>query len=209
MTNRTATEPQIAHAASEPPSLWARAVTRGLDPQNVIIGVLVLVGAVRHGWTGVGWALFAALFAGVIPQSFIKFAMRRGNVGDRYVGDRAKRAKVLPVILASVVVGLALMVVLGAPREMLAMILAMFATLIPIIVITAALKWKVSIHTAVSGGGVAMLAVALGAWWLLGYLVVGVIAWSRVALKDHTPGQTAVGALVGAASAGLVFWACR
>ncbi|WP_370073005.1 phosphatase PAP2 family protein [Streptacidiphilus sp. MAP5-3] len=185
--------------------LWARGVTRVLDPQNVIVGVLVLVGAVRHGWAGVGWALFAAVFAGVIPQGIITLAMRRGKVADRYVGDRAKRAKVLPVVLVSVVVGLVLMAVLGAPRELIAMILAMFATLVPIIVITAVLKWKVSLHTAVSGGAVAMLGVALGAWWALGYLVVGLIAWSRVVLRDHTVAQTMVGALLGAVVAGLTF----
>ncbi|MEZ0066651.1 membrane-associated phospholipid phosphatase [Streptacidiphilus sp. MAP12-20] len=209
MTNLTVPESDAAEPTAETPPLWARAVTRGLDPQNVIIGVLVILGAAHHGWAGVGWALFAALFAGVIPQAFIKFGIRRGNLGDRYVGDRAKRAKVLPVILASVIVGLLLMVVLGAPREMIAMILAMFATLIPIIAITAGLKWKVSLHTAVSGGAVAMLSIGLGAWWLAGFLVVGLIAWSRVVVKDHTAAQTVVGTVVGALAAGLVFWACR
>jgi membrane-associated phospholipid phosphatase len=194
---------------TEPAPSWARAVTRGLDPQNVIVGVLVLVGAARHGWAGVGWALFAAVFAGVVPQEMIKLGMRRGRLGDRYVGDRAKRAKVLPLIAVSVVVGLVLMLVLGAPRELVAMILAMLATLVPVLVITAALRWKVSIHTAASGGAVAMLAIALGAWWLLGYVAVALIAWSRVRLRDHTAAQTIVGALVGTVTAGLAFWACR
>ncbi|MEZ0069097.1 membrane-associated phospholipid phosphatase [Streptacidiphilus sp. MAP12-20] len=211
MDDVTDTEPRTAAAESPavPPPTWARVVTRGLDPQNIIVGVLVLIGVVRHGWAGVGWAVFAALFAGVIPQGIIKFGMRRGTLGDRYVGDRAKRAKVLPVLALSVLVGLLLMWLAGAPQEIVAMIVAMLATLVPILVITAGFKWKVSIHTAVSGGAVAMLSVALGAWWLLGYLGVGLIAWSRVVLRDHTVAQTVVGAVVGAVTAGLVFRACR
>ncbi|WP_063774225.1 hypothetical protein [Streptacidiphilus rugosus] len=206
----TATDAPAPAESSVPEApLAARVVTRGLDPQNIIVGVLVVIGAAHHGWGGVGWALFAALFAGVIPQGIIKFGMRRGRLGDRYVGDRSQRAKVLPVLGLSVAVGLTLMWLLGAPREVIATILAMLATLVPILVITAALKWKVSIHTAASGGAVAMLAVALGVWWLLGYLVVAVIAWSRVVLRDHTAAQTVVGAVVGAVTAGVVFGACR
>ncbi|MEY9877881.1 membrane-associated phospholipid phosphatase [Streptacidiphilus sp. MAP12-33] len=200
-----------AEAAAETTAspLWARVVTRGLDPQNIIVGVLLLVGAVRHGWGGAGWALFAAFFAGVVPQGMIKLGVRRGRLGDRYVGDRAKRAKVLPLVGTSVLVGLVLMALLGAPRELVAMILAMLATLVPVLGITAGLRWKVSIHTAASAGAVAMLALALGVWWLTGYAVVALIGRSRVRLGDHTAAQTLVGALVGAVTAGAVFWACR
>ncbi|MEY9967119.1 membrane-associated phospholipid phosphatase [Streptacidiphilus sp. MAP12-16] len=205
MTETTSEAPPAARPAEIPGPAWARTVTRGIDPQNVIFAVLLLVGGVRHGWSGIGWALFAALFAGVLPMAFIKFGMRSGRLGDRYVGDRAKRAQVIPVVMLPVLVGLVLMEVLGAPRELGAMIMAMLATLLPIMAITALLRWKVSIHTAASGGSVAMLAVAMGAWWLAGYAVVALVAWSRVALRDHTAAQTVVGAIVGSVTAGLVF----
>ena len=39
--------------------------------------------------------------------------------------------------------------------------------------------------------------------------LVAAVGWSRVALKDHTVAQVAVGALVGAAVAGGVFAALR
>jgi membrane-associated phospholipid phosphatase len=186
----------------------ARTVTRAVDPQNVIVGVLVFFGALRHHWSGVGWGLLAALFAGVIPQGLITLGMRRGRVEDRYVGDRSKRSVVLPLVALSVVAGLVLMLVLGAPRDLSAMLVAMLATLVPILGITAGLRWKVSIHAAVTAGAVAMLALALSAWWWCGLAVVAVVSWSRVVLRDHTAAQTVVGALVGAVTAGLVFsWA--
>lgn len=182
---------------------WARKVTDGVQPANVILAVLLLIGGVRYGLPGLGWALFATLFAAVLPLLFIKFGART----DRHVGQRRRRLVVIPVIMASVLAGLGLMTGLGAPREMTAMVVAMFATLVPIMAIT--VWWKVSVHTAVSGGAVAMLVTSLGPWWLLGYALVAVVGWSRVELRDHTRAQTAVGAVVGTVTAGLVFWALR
>ncbi|MFE2912545.1 hypothetical protein ACFRKE_14895 [Kitasatospora indigofera] len=186
---------------------WARRVTDGVEPKNVIIAVLPLVGALRYGWTGLGWALFAALFAAVIPTWFIRRGMRKGQWEDRHVGRRQRRLVVIPFIMLSVLTSFAVMLWAGAPDDMTAMVLAMFAALVPIMVIT--VWWKVSIHTAVASGAVVCLAIALGAWWLLLYPLVVVIGWSRVVLRDHTRAQTVAGALVGAVSAGLTFWYAR
>ncbi|MFD0258577.1 hypothetical protein ACFV4M_27655 [Kitasatospora indigofera] len=186
---------------------WARRVTDGVEPKNVIIAVLPTVGALRYGWTGLGWALFAALFAAVIPTWFIRRGMRKGQWEDRHVGRRQRRLVVIPFIMLSVLTSFAVMLWAGAPDDMTAMVLAMFAALVPIMVIT--VWWKVSIHTAVASGAVVCLAIALGAWWLLLYPLVVVIGWSRVVLRDHTRAQTVAGALVGAVSAGLTFWYAR
>ena len=48
------------------------------------------------------------------------------------------------------------------------------------------LVWKISIHCAVASGSVAILALAFGPLVLGGYLLVGLLGWSRVALRDHT-----------------------
>ncbi|WP_438484864.1 phosphatase PAP2 family protein [Streptomyces sp. S186] len=54
-----------------------------------------------------------------------------------------------------------------------------------------------------------MLATGLGPWWLMVYPLVPLVGWSRVALRDHTIAQTIVGALVGAATAGVAFAVLR
>lgn len=186
---------------------WARRVTDGVEPKNVIIAVLPLIGIARYGLTGLAWAAFAALFAAVIPTWFIRNGMRRGSIEDRHVGKRQRRLVVLPFIMASVLLSFAVMIWAGAPADMTAMVAAMFASLVPIMVIT--VWWKVSVHTAVASGAIVCTAIALGPWWLLLYPLVAVIGWSRVVLRDHTLAQTVVGALVGAATAGLTFWATR
>ncbi|MFJ5925448.1 hypothetical protein ACIQF6_22850 [Kitasatospora sp. NPDC092948] len=186
---------------------WATRITNGVEPKNVIIAVLPLIGVVRYGWTGLAWAAFAALFAAVIPTWFIARGVRRGNIEDRHVGQRRRRLVVIPFIMASVLVSLLTMIFLDAPADMTAMVLAMFASLVPIMVIT--VWWKVSVHTAVLSGAIVCTAIALGPWWLLLLPGVALVGWSRVVLRDHTPAQTAVGTLVGAVAAGLAFWAAR
>ncbi|AUY49540.1 hypothetical protein [Streptomyces sp. CB01881] len=188
-------------------TLWARRVTDGVEPKNVIIAMLPLLGVLRYGWHGLGWALFAALFAAVIPTLFIRRGVRRGTLEDRHVGHRQRRLTVLPFIMGSVLTCFAVMLGLDAPADLTATVLAMFVSLVPILVIT--VWWKVSVHTAVASGAVVCLAVALGPWWLLAAPPVAVIGWSRVVLRDHTTAQTVAGAVVGALTAGLTFWAAR
>jgi hypothetical protein len=53
-----------------------------------------------------------------------------------------------------------------------------------------------------------MLALTWGAPWLACYALVGLVAWSRAELKDHTSAQAAAGTALGAASA-LIFLALR
>lgn len=177
---------------------WGRALSDTVDPKNVILAVLLILGAGLDGWAGVGWALFATVFAAALPTWFIRHIR-----ADRHVVQRTRRLVVIPFIMGCVAVCFTAMVLLGAPRAMTVLVAAMFATLIPIMAITA--FWKVSVHTAVLGGAVTVLAVALSAWWLLGSLLLLAVAWARVQVREHTPAQTAVGTVVGALTAGLVF----
>ncbi|MEW1660639.1 hypothetical protein [Streptomyces sp. NPDC093707] len=185
------------------PERAARTITDRLEPKNWIILVTLLMGWHADKLAGIGWGLFAALFTGVIPVLFIKFGERHGYWGDKHVRRRQDRLYVIPGIMASVAVGLVLMYTLGAPSEITALIVAMFASLIVVLAITTA--WKVSFHTAVPSGAIATLALAYGPWMLLLCPLVPVIGWSRVKLQDHTLAQVIVGAILGAAVGGGVF----
>ncbi|CAN3983242.1 hypothetical protein [Kitasatospora purpeofusca] len=200
MTTATTTD-------TPPSTARARRITDGLEPKNVIIAMLLLLGGLRYGWTGLAWAAFAAVFTAVVPTLLIHFGMRRGTVGDRHVGHRQRRLTLFPLIMASVATGLVVMLAADAPRDLTATVVAMLASLVPILVIT--VWWKISVHTAVASGATVCMAVALSPWWLLLYPLVAAIGWSRVVLRDHTTAQTVVGTVVGALSAGLTFWAAR
>jgi membrane-associated phospholipid phosphatase len=110
---------------------------------------------------------------------------------------------VLAFITASAAVGLVLLVVLGAPRLLIGYLAFMLGSVAVLAAIT--LVWKISIHCAVASGSVAILALTYGPLVLFGYVLVALLAWSRVALEDHTVAQVVVGAVLGAGAAALAY----
>ncbi|MFE0177962.1 hypothetical protein ACFWZ2_37200 [Streptomyces sp. NPDC059002] len=153
--------------------------------------------------TGLAWGFEAILFAAVIPIAYIKYGIRSGKWADRHVGNRQRRLLLIPVIMTSVGIGIGGMLWLGAPRQMLALVVAMLGTLAVLLPVTA--FWKISVHTSVAAGSLAILACAYGPLVWLAAPIVCVIAWSRVVLRAHTIAQTVTGGCVGAIVAGAAF----
>jgi hypothetical protein len=182
------------------PAEW---VSYLLEPKNWIIATTLAVGWDADGAAGLGWGAVAALFAGVLPMAFISRGVRRGRWEDRYVGAKRPRLIVLAFIIASVAAGLALLIGLGAPRELSGYIGCMLASVAVLAAITTV--WKVSIHCAVAAGSVTMLTLLFGPWLVPAYLLVALTAWSRVALKDHTTAQVTAGSLLGVAAAVVTY----
>jgi len=102
----------------------------------------------------------------------------------------------LAIALASVVCGLLVLLWLDAPRALFALMAAMVAGLAVSLAISS--FWKISIHAASAAGTVASLAILVSPWWLLAAPLVVVTGWARVEIRDHTPVQVFVGAIVGA-----------
>ena len=170
-----------------------------LEPKNWIIVTTLAVGWHADGAVGLGWGALAALFAGVVPMAFISRGVRRGQWADRYVGAKRARLIVLGFILASVAIGLGLLVGLGAPGELSGYVGCMLASVAVLAAITTV--WKISIHCAVASGSVTILALLFGPALTPAYLLVALTAWSRVVVKDHTTAQVIAGSVLGAAAA--------
>ncbi len=183
----------------------AERVTYLLEPKNWLIVTVILIGGHADGLAGAGWGLLAALFTAVLPTAFISHGIRRGRWEDRNVGARRPRLMVLAFITASVGTGLILLVVLGAPD----LLTGYFAFMLVSVAVLAAITtvWKISIHCAVASGSVTILALIYGPLVLGGYLLVALLGWSRVAVRDHTRWQVVGGAVLGAAAAALVYTA--
>jgi hypothetical protein len=131
-----------------------------LEPKNWIIATTLAVGWHADGAAGLGWGAVAALFAGVVPMAFVSRGVRRGDWADRYVGAKRPRLIVLGFIIASVTVGLALLVGFGAPGELSGYIACMLASVAVLAAITTV--WKISIHCAVASGSVTILCLLFG-----------------------------------------------
>jgi hypothetical protein len=179
------------------PAVWAAAMPL----------VVALVATAPRWSVGVGWALLAILFCAVVPYGIIRLGVHRGTLTDHHIGDRRQRRLPLVYGLTSVLVGLGVLVLLGAPRALLAMMLVMFAVGVAATAVNQV--WKLSFHAAVSAGSAAVLVIVFGPALLVSAAVVAAVAWSRVRLADHTGGQVVAGALVGVAVAVPVFTLLR
>jgi len=182
---------------------WARRCTDLLEPTNWLIVTVLAVGWHADGRAGLGWGLLAAVFAGVVPAAFLSYGVRRGLWDDRTVGARRPRLVVLGFITASVAAGLVVLLVAGAPRLLTGYLAFMLGSVAVLAAIT--FVWKISIHCAVASGSVAILAFTYGPLVLLGYVLVALLCWARVALGDHTVPQVIAGSALGAGAAALAY----
>jgi len=167
-----------------------------LEPKNWLIATVLAVGWHADGAAGLGWGAVAALFAGVLPTAFISRGVRSGRWEDRYVGAKRPRLIVLTFITLSVTAGLIVLIGLGAPGELTGYLGCMLGSVAVLAAITTV--WKISIHCAVASGSVMILTLLFGPWLVPAYLLVGLTAWSRVVLKDHTAAQVVAGSVLGA-----------
>lgn len=183
----------------------ARTVTEAFAPAVLATAMpIVIVVHVCRTWPErIWWAGLTTLFTAAIPYGIIWLGVRRGRLTDHHIGVREQRRTPLLLGLASVVTGLLVLLLLGAPRQLVAMVAVMLAVLCGV---TAANQiWKLSAHAAVSAASVTVLAIVFGWVMLAGAIIVAAIGWSRVQLRDHTVVQVAVGCVAGALLAGMTF----
>lgn len=174
-------------------------------PAHLVIGLLLLVGSFSHPSAGRGlaWGIVAAVLVGVAPYAWVLYAVSRGRFQTRHIPDRGQRLLPLAIAAGWAVAGVAVLGILGAPRQLVALVIAMLTGLAVTAAITT--RWKISVHTAVAGGTATILAVVFGPALLTTVVVVVGIGWSRIQRRDHTTAQTIAGGLLGAVIAASVF----
>jgi hypothetical protein len=182
----------------------ARLVTEVMSPVVLLVVVTLIVAVHSAGVVrGLALGLVAVFFAGGLPYGLVLIGVRRGLITDHHVSRREQRPPMMAIALASVAAGLLVLRWLDAPRALFALVASMLAGLVVGLAITS--FWKISIHAAAAAGTVACLAILVSPWWLLLAPLVALTGWARVEIRDHTPEQVLVGAVVGAViSAGVL-----
>lgn len=184
----------------------AKIVTEVLSPATIVV---LLPFAVAWNATGhkvlatILWSLVVAIFYSVLPMAFIIRGARRGKWDGHWVRERERRFLPLMMCLVSALVGLVILLVGDAPRDVLALAWSMVTVLVVCVIITK--WWKVSLHATVAGGAVATVILIYG--WIMAVLVplVALVAWARVQVRDHTAAQVVVGSILGPVVGGVVF----
>ncbi|MEQ0564709.1 hypothetical protein ABJI51_37015 [Amycolatopsis sp. NEAU-NG30] len=189
---------------------FARLATEILAPW---VWVLTLPLAVAWSATGhrpipaLSWGLLISVTGSLLPMALIVRGAKRGRWDGHHVTDRAGRR--VPLLFAglSLGVGFAVLLVGGAPPALIALAASMLASLVVAVAITFGAKFKISLHAAVASAAVVVLTLTYGPWLLLLAVLVAWVAWSRVALRDHTTPEVLAGLLMGVVVGGGGYWA--
>ena len=168
-------------------------------------GIVVAVALTSSGSIagGLGWAGVACLFTWVIPYAVVLVGVHRGRLGDTFLSQRRERVR--PMLLACVSAGVGVVVLarLGAPGDLVRLVVAVLAGLLVSVGVT--IRWKVSVHVAGLAGALAVAVVLYGWWALAGLPMLALVGWARVTVKAHTVAQVLVGACLGAGVTGATF----
>lgn len=185
----------------------AKIITDVLSPAVLVAGLLLAVAwhAARTPTQAIVMGSLAASAASIIPIGYILRGVRKGRWTDHHVTVREQRKLPLLVCLVSTLVGMLLLYAVHAPRELVALIASMVASLAVAWPITMLLRWKVSVHALVAAGAAGALTVVFTPVVLVAMVpVAAAVCWSRVRLNDHSTGQVVAGAVIGlAATVGL------
>ncbi len=184
----------------------AKVITEVLAPAILVIGILMVV-AIRNlhrsSEGSAAWAGVAILLCAGVPMAYVLRGVRAGRWADHHVASRAHRRIPLLVGSCSIAAAGVLLIVVRAPSELIALVVAQFVVLVTVAGITH--YWKISVHTATAGGVVGILTALYGPWALLGLLAVALIGWSRMVLGAHNRDQLIAGAVVGFPVAVILF----
>jgi membrane-associated phospholipid phosphatase len=142
------------------------------------------------------WILFVLSLTTLIPVLYIANLSQRGHVTDFDVFIRQQRNKPYIFIGICSAVALSIIIIFKAPWILVFLcIVALVQTLIMFFINR---FWKISAHTASSASFSIVTWQLFGPYGLLAFIIVPIIAWSRVKLHRHSLSQVIMGAFTGA-----------
>jgi membrane-associated phospholipid phosphatase len=174
----------------------ARVITEISAPAVCVVAGMVIVTwlSAASGATA-AWAGLAILLCAGVPMAYVVKGVKAGKWSDHHIRRREQRMVPILVALGSVAVAAGLLILVGAPCPLVALVLAQVLGLLTMLAVTR--FWKISIHCATAAGLVGVLVVLFGPWALLGLIPLVFVAWSRVTLDAHTWAQVAAGSATG------------
>ncbi len=162
---------------------------------------MAIVAAVSFSlWSPIGLGLLSAPFSillcffcfAFVPFLSILYFYRK-NVVDLYVSKRKTRT---PFFLIAITSYSFAAIIFLVTNTKIMFLLALGYVLVSIILMGVNLFWKVSVHCAGVTGPIFSLIFVFGITALPLSLIVGLVGWSRIKLKNHTFAQTLVGTLI-------------
>lgn len=184
----------------------ARLTTNIINPFLTSFIVIVLLAFKGTDSTGeaLKWAAIALAFSVLPLLAAVFFLVRRKKLDGFYTNPRRQRVGVYLLASALGVAGYVVLWRLGAPVLLVAVFAAGLAAIAVFTVIN--IFWKISLHTAFLTGAAAVLIIVYGAAAAWTVLLIPAVTWARIELKQHTPAQAGVGAIMAAGIVTGIFW---
>lgn len=174
------------------------------------IGMAMLINIDLFEAIPLTWRIIAIvgtfIFTGLMPAVPILLLLKKGDVSDLFISKREQRT--MPYLFSFLSYAFWTLYLLRVLKLPMFMVAVGIGTTLSILLITLInLKWKISAHLSGIGGlagGVFGICYRLAYnpyWFLISILAVSaLVAYSRIELKAHTPGQTLAGFSLGFAS---------
>jgi membrane-associated phospholipid phosphatase len=173
-------------------------------PLVAALAIFVIVIFYSHGYPkAIAWT-FISVFLLIGPASIcILISYYLGTIKDLNLSEREERLRPLSLSLLGAMIGTMIMLSREVPSPLLLAGFTLISELVVVIFIT--LFWKISMHTLTISAITTLLVLIFNGWLAMLYLLIFPVAWARIYRKRHTLAQVSAGALVGAATALLVF----
>jgi hypothetical protein len=185
---------------------FASRVSFLFNPLLIGIPVILLIGAKDVGEIRLELVPTIFLCVGILcifPLIYILALMRAGLVNDFHITDRRQRVYLFPVMLVCLVVVVAILWRTEGVSPLVRDLLVVgFCSCLACALIT--LRFKISLHCSGLGWLVVGLYYSFGAAvGLVGLAGLGLAAWSRLVVREHTLPEVAAGSVFGLGSTWL------
>jgi len=176
----------------------AKLASNILNPFLVSLVIILLLSFESASGTldALKWSLILVAI-GILPVFLtIIYSVRKGRLDSIFPNIRQQRTRFYLLSSVCAAAGYAVLHYFKAPL----MLRAAFATGISTVAVFMGINlwWKISLHTAFVAALATVLILLYGWIAAISIVLVPLIAWARIELKQHSPAQVIVGALLAA-----------
>lgn len=129
----------------------------------------------------------------LVPTIYMLYSLKKGYIEDFDMTKRQERYGILSVLLVAHLMNLVLAFLYMTPEfiEKLLIVAIVYTT---IYLIT--FYWKISLHMSLNMVGITFINMATGWHYIWLYVLIPLVAWSRLKLEKHTPAQLFWGSVI-------------
>jgi len=184
----------------------ANAVSNILNPFS--IGVLIILIVSFSGsdiiLEAIKWSLIL-ISINILPIFLLLiYLVRHHSIDGILSNTRGQRTKIYVLALIISLVSCTVLCISKAPLILLSLNIAGLSGIISFMFIN--LRWKISLHTAFITALATVLYILYGLISVITVVLIPLVAWSRIELKQHTIVQVITGALLGNIILVVVFY---